>query len=731
MSNEATAADGDDAQRPIPGGWFRRLIFGTPFETSHAHHTRLPNWMALPVFASDALSSVSYATEEMLLVLVLAGTTGVVLGVSWPIAIVIAGVLAIVVASYRLTVRAYPQGGGDYRVSRENLGIIPGLTVASSLLLDYVLTVAVSISAGVAALTSAVPALQRYTVWIAVGFIIFIGLANLRGAKESGLLFAIPTYLFIGSIIALLVVGFTRLAMGHNLTPPAPPENSWAHAGTSLSLFLILRAFTSGCTALTGVEAITDGVPAFRPPEAKNAAKVLAILGVILVTMFLGLTFLANQIHVVPFPVEMEGHGQHRHTVVSQIASAVFGGGVLYYVVQAATAAILILAANTAFVDFPRLASYLGQDRFLPRQMANLGDRLVYSNGIIGLTVFAIGAVVAFGASTHHLIPLYAFGVFLSFTLGQTGMVVRWFRLKPAGWKLGALISGIGAAATAVVLVIIAITKFMAGDPVHFWPITTQLGLWSIVSVVTFVLLSMYHRWMGKWFLGLSVLGFLIYWAAAQVDVLAPVDVRLGAWVVMAAIPALVWMCFRINAHYKEVATHLTMQRYEDVPDFRHTVLVLVGGLHRGVMPAVKYARSIGGDVRAVYVEIEPEKTPDVLQRWRNYVPDLPLVVLDSPYRALTAPLLRYIDEVEQERDDDIVTVVIPEFVTEKWWTKLLHGQNGLLLKWALLFRKGVVVTNIRYYLDADGLSGTGHVLASKIKDEAPEEEPASTPATS
>lgn len=705
---------------------WRRLIFGRPLETHQSQHQKLSNVLALPVFASDALSSVSYATEEILLVLVTLGASMAVLKVSWPIGLAIAALLAIVATSYRQTIHAYPQGGGAYRVSRENLGVLAGLTAGASLLIDYVLTVAVSISAGVAAITSAVPELHAHSVPLAVACITFIGLANLRGAKESGTLFAIPTYLFIASIAVLLVVGFARILLGHPMSPPQPPAETWAAASGSLGLFVILRAFSSGCTALTGVEAVTDGVPAFQAPEAKNAANVLGILGVILITMFLGITFLAYQLHVVPFPAEMEAHGDlHRHTVVSQIAYAVFGPTWFYYVIQAATAMILILAANTAYVDFPRLSMFLAQDRFLPRQMANVGDRLVFSNGIIGLTVLSILTVIAFNASTHHLIPLYALGVFLSFTLSQSGMVVRWLRLRPAGWQWGALVSGVGAVATFVVLIIIAVTKFTAGDPVRLYPLTTPLGLWVAVTLAGFVLISMWHRWMGRCLLALSALGLLLYWGTQRPDLLATVEVRLGAWLVMATIPALVWMCFRICAHYDEVAEHLTMAQYDRVPPFRHTVLVLVPGVHRGVMPAVEYARSIGGDVRGVYVEIDPEKTPPTLQRWAKWVPDVPLVVLESPFRGLAQPILDYIDEVERERDDDVVTVVLPEFVPEKWWTALLHNQNGLILKWALLFKKGVVVTNIRYYLGRGGLDLAEHPLTSprSLDDEAADRE--------
>jgi len=696
---------------------WRRLVFGKPFPTQHAHHTRLPNSLALPIFASDALSSVSYATEEILLVLATVAVSHQVLQVSWPIALAIALLLGIVATSYRQTIHAYPQGGGAYRVSRENLGLGAGLVAAASLLIDYVLTVAVSISAGVAAITSAAPYLQRYTVWLAVAFILFIAVANLRGAKESGLLFAIPTYLFIATITTMIVVGIVRMALGHQLTPPQPPEGSWARGAETLTFFLVLRAFSSGCTALTGIEAVTDGVPAFRPPEAKNAARVLAILGVILISMFVGITYLAHQLHVIPFPADMEGPHAHRQTVVSQIAYAVFGGGWFYFVIQGATAMILILAANTAYVDFPRLSMFLAEDRLLPRQFANVGDRLVFSNGIIGVTILSILTVVAFGASAHHLIPLYALGVFLSFTLSQSGMVVRWLRLRPHGWQLNAGINALGAAATFVVLIIIAVTKFMAGDPIQFFPLTTSLGLWLVGTAMGFVLISMYHRWMGKWFLGLAIAGFLAAWPLLHFQPLAMVEVHLGAWLVMVAIPTVVWMCFRVNAHYKAVADHLTMDRYVGVPDFKHTVLLVVSGLHRGIMPAVKYARSMGDDVRAVYVEIDPPKTATLLDRWHHWVPDVPLVVLESPYRSLVEPLLAYIDDVEKERDDDIITVVIPEFVTEKWWTKLLHGQNGLLLQWALRYRRGVVVTNIRYYLDSPGQQAAfQHPLTSHLE---------------
>lgn len=695
---------------PVP--LWRTVVFGKPFETRHAQHARLPNWMALPVFASDALSSVSYATEEILLVLATAGASAVILSKAGPIGIWIALVLAVVILSYRQTVRAYPQGGGDYRVARENLGLVPGLTVASALLLDYILTVAVSISAGVAAITSAMPQLADNTAPIAVGFIVMIALINLRGAKESGLVFAIPTYAFVGSILAMLAIGFSRLLMGHDLTAPEPPAGSWTTTAESLSTFLILKAFTSGCTALTGIEAVTDGVPAFKPPEAQNAARVLAALGVILVTLFVGITMLAQQIGVVPFPAHMQGQ-EHRHTVVSQIARAVFGDNPFYYVVQAATALILILAANTAFVDFPRLSSYLAVDRFFPGQMANVGDRLVFSNGIIGLALFSALTVVLFQANTHNLIPLYAFGVFLAFTLGQMGMLVRWFRFKAPGWQLGALISGTGAVATGIVLVIIAVTKFAGGEAVSIPLITSPLGLTLIFAAGSYLIIS---PRMPRFGTALAILAPLALVAAVLgfgAQPLEALPIRLGCWIVMVGIAIITWLCLTINQHYREVAEHLSMGSFTEPPKFRHTVLLLAPGVHRGLMPAVAYARGLAKDVRGVYVEIDPSRTAGVMERWQKFVPDIPLVVLESPYRGLNQPILEYIDEVERERDDDVITVILPEFVTPEWWTKLLHNQNGLLLKWALLWKKGVVVTNIRYYLTPEDEPAEIHPLQS------------------
>ncbi|MBI3910619.1 MAG: APC family permease [Armatimonadetes bacterium] len=634
----------------MPSLW-RRLVFGTPLRTERLAHQRLSNLLALPVFASDALSSSAYATEEILLVLVLAASISGSLGAAVWISLAISVLLLIVTVSYRQTIHAYPQGGGAYTVSKENLGLLPGLTAAAALLTDYVLTVAVSIAAGVAAITSAVPSLAPHAVALAVGLVALIMLANLRGVRESGILFSIPTYAFISMLTSLIVVGVWKSLTGTLMLPGQfnPPLTAHEQIGaTVLMPILYLRAFASGCAALTGIEAVSNGVPAFRPPEARNAARTLTWMAIILVSLFLGLTYLAHRAHAVPYPAE----GTHRHTVVSQVAIAVFGYATpMYYAIQAATALILILAANTSFADFPRLSRLLAIDRFLPRQMANIGDRLVFSNGIILLAVLASALLVVFGASTHHLIPLYAIGVFLSFTLSQAGMVVRWWRRREGDWRRGILINGTGALVTGVVLIVIAAVKFTS-----------------------------------------------------------------GAFLIVILIPMLVLLFLKIHRHYQEVADQLSMERYRPIAPFRHTVVLLIPDVHRGVMQALAYARSLSPHVRAVYVETEPARTARVQERWQRWVGDVPLVVLPSPNGALVAPVLRYLAEVDSERDDDIVTVVIPEFVTPHWWTKLLHNQSGLLLKLALLFRKHTVVTNVRYYVKDEPQS-----WASELGDERPE----------
>jgi amino acid transporter len=600
----------------------KRIVLGSPLATAQARHERLSKTSALAVFASDALSSVAYATEEILLVLVLAGTGA--LAYSIPIGVAISVLIVIVVSSYRQTIHAYPQGGGAYIVSKDNLGTLPGLVAGGALLIDYVLTVAVSVAAGVAALTSAFPALYDWRVWLGVLCVAGITTANLRGLRESGQLFALPTYLFIASFAGMLGYGFARWLLGWE-TPP-PPETA-APATQALSVFLILRAFSSGCAALTGVEAVSDGVPALRPPEAHNARIVLAWLGIILVTLFLGITFLARHYHVLPRPEE---------TVVSQLARQIFGGGLLYFQVQGVTMLILILAANTSFADFPRLAYFLARDGFLPRQFASRGDRLVFSNGIIILATAAAALIVLFQGDTHALIPLYAVGVFISFTLSQSSMVRRWLTRREHGWWWRWWVNAVGAATTGLVMLVIAVTKFT-------------------------------H----------------------------------GAWIVVLLIPLLVALFLTIRRHYDSVAGQLSLEGYPGPPPIEHTVLVLVGDLHRGVIEALQYARTLAPAVKAVYVELDPERTHRLEEKWWKWGLGIPLVVLTSPYRSLLAPFLDYLDHLLRQSEHHVVTIVIPEFIAARWWQHLLHNQTALLIKGALLFRKRVVVVDVPFHLKA------------------------------
>ena len=598
----------------------KRVFVGSPIPTAQSRHERLRKTTALPIFASDALSSVAYATEEILLVLILAGSAA--LSYSLPIGIGIAILIGIVVASYRQTILAYPRGGGAYIVTKDNLGVVPGLTAAAALLIDYVLTVAVSVAAGVAAVTSAVPVLFRFRIWLCLLAVVLVSVANLRGIRESGNIFAAPTYLFVISLSAMVVYG----ALGAIFD--FLPEQPYAPHGPGLEgigLFLLLRAFASGCAALTGVEAVSDGVPAFKAPEARNARIVLSVLGVILITLFLGITFLAYDLGIVP---------REHETVVSQLARRILGNGVLYYELQAVTMLILLLAANTSFADFPRLSYFLARDRFIPRQFGNQGDRLVYSNGIVILGGLSLLLLIIFGGDTHALIPLYAVGVFISFTLSQSSMVRRWLRLGGDGWWWRAALNAIGALATGVVMLTIAVTKFT-------------------------------H----------------------------------GAWIVVLLIPTLVAVFLIVHRHYDEVASQLSMDGLEPPPPLQHTVLVLVGDLHRGVLKAIQYAQSLSPSAKAVFVETDPERTRRLEEKWGKWGMGLPLIVLSSPYRSLLGPLLEYIDHLHERGEHHIVTIILPEFIPARWWQHLLHNQTALLIKGALLFRKNIIVTDVPYHL--------------------------------
>jgi len=611
----------------------KRLLLGRPLASHEEEHQRLTKLVALAVFASDAISSTAYATEEILLVLVpVAGMAA--LADLVPIAIVVTILLAIVVTSYRQTILAYPHGGGAYVVSRENLGTNPSLVAGSALLVDYVLTVAVSVSAGVFAITSAFPELGPQRVPLCLGFIGLMMLANLRGTKESGRLFAGPTYLYITMLSALILIGLVRSYLG-DLGPLAVDEESLAELTergrlvTGVTAFALLRAFSSGAVALSGVEAISNGVPAFKKPESRNAAATLVTMGLILGSLFFGISVLAHRLR--PTVSEHE-------TVLSVLGGAVFGhGSGAYYVLQLATFAILVLAANTAYADFPRLSSFVARDGFLPRQLANRGDRLVYSNGVIVLSLLAGALIVAFDGLTAALIPLYAVGVFTGFTLSQSGMVVHHWREREPRWQRGLVINGTGAVATGVVLLVVVVSKF-----------------------------------------------------------------TIGAWIPAVVIPCVALVLRRIRHHYDGVARALRIDPgYRPAPS-HHTVVVLVGGVHRSLMPALAYASSLHADqLVALHVSTDPEHEDRLRRDWAEHGLDLPLTIRPSPYRELTRPVLEFLDEVESEHPGGLVTVVVPEFVVAHWYSNLLHNQSALALRARLHQRPGTVVVSVPLHLGA------------------------------
>ena len=612
----------------------KQFLLGKTLPTSAHDEERLTKAAALAVLSSDALSSVAYATQETLLVLVAAGSGAGVLGFSLPISLAIVLLLVIVTLSYRQTIRAYPKGGGSYIVARGNLGLLPGLVAGASLMIDYILTVAVSVSAGIDNFVSAVPFLRPFTVELCLFAIFLIMLANLRGVKESGRIFMVPTYAFIVSIFVLVGVGLFNQVTGQ-LTPI--PAGETVHKVTEeLGLFLILRAFAAGCTALTGVEAISDGVLAFKPPEWINARQTLLYLGIILGAMFLGITYLAHIYQLVPSESE---------TVLSLLSRQIFGGSspLYYFLILFATPAILLLAANTSYADFPRLCYFLARDGFLPRQLALLGDRLVYSNGILLLSICAAVLIVIFRGDTTAIIPLYAVGVFTSFTLSQAGMVIHWYKGKSRGWQASALMNGLGALSTAIVLVVVVWTKF-----------------------------------------------------------------ALGAWVVVIAIPLLVWLFGSIRKHYQYVADRLSIQElaprsYMARPkgeNATHPAIVVVGQLHRGTVEALDYARSIGDEVVAVHVDTGSTNREKLRTRWQELESDIDLHILESPYRSVVTPILNFVNDFEDQHPGVLSTIIIPAFVPRRWWESVLHNQTTLFLKAALRTnKKSRVVTTVRYYL--------------------------------
>ncbi len=613
----------------------KRALVGRPLATAQEHAQKLPKKLALPIFSSDAISSNAYATEEILLVLVTAGAVGLRLLV--PITLAVALLLVVVSLSYRQTVYAYPSGGGAYIVGSENLGRIPGLTAGAALLVDYVMTVAVSVASGVAAITAAVPELHGHRVALALFFVAALAMANLRGLRESGRLFAVPTYSFIALCGGLIVVGLGRWFLGG--LPPAAASGP-VEATFDLTIFLVLKAFSGGCVAMTGVEAISNGVPVFKSPESKNASTTLGIMAFILGAFLLGISVLAHALQVVP---------READTVLSQLGREVFGGGPLYFALQAATAAILVVAANTAFAGFPQLASILARDGFLPRQLANKGDRLVFSNGIVGLALVSAVLLVGFDARVHSLIPLYAVGVFTSFTISQAGMARHWWRLRgeKEGWSYRAVLNGFGATATGIVAVVVTTTKF-------------------------------------------------VY----------------GAWVVVLAVPIIVYVFQVIRRHYDGVSLALAPIPGAELARLRtalpahaaSTVVLFVAQVNEVVARSLYFARTLSTDqVRAVTIVGEGASSDELHEQWRHLASDVPLAVVESPYREFVRPAVAFVRGLHPS-PEHMVVVVIPEFVVTHWWEALLHNQNALRLKGALFLVPWVVVVSIPFHLAERGL---------------------------
>jgi amino acid transporter len=627
--------DGADKPRQPIGrayGWLKRLVIGRPLATAEEPHERVNVFTGVAVFASDNISSSAYASEEIMRVLVLAGVGA--LALTLPITLAIVLVLAIVVLSYQQTIQAYPNGGGSYIVSSENLGTLPGLIAAAALLTDYVLTVSVSVAAGVAALTSIFPALFAQRVALGVGFVAVLCLGNLRGIRESAVLFTAPTYVYLVAIFGLLGYGLWLFATGSLPSYEAPLEWQQAQVAEPLGLLLILRAMASGSVALTGTEAVSNGVPAFKPPEPRHARIVLLIMGSCFGSIFLAISFLAGQLGILPDPSEQE-------TVISQLTRTLVGRDTPYhYLVQLSTALLLVLAANTAFADFPRLSSILARDRFLPRVFAFRGDRLAFSGGIIVLALLAASLIVAFQGSVANLIPLYTIGVFLAFTLSQTGMVRHWWRLRQReqGWRWRAAFNGLGATATAVVTVVVGVAKF-----------------------------------------------------------------ALGAWMVLALVPLLVAMMWGIRRHYLRLERGAQRPETPlDPAQIHPRVIVPIARLDLPARQALAFARAIAGDraVRAVHVADSAEAAEHFHLEWDQWPHgEAGLVLIESPYRSLAGPVLAYIDTVHRAHPDDTIVVVLPEYVPGHWWEQLLHNQTALRLKATLLFHPGVIVANVPYHL--------------------------------
>jgi amino acid transporter len=589
----------------------KQALLGPPLPTQQIGHEQLNKIRALAAFSPDALSSIAYANQEIYLGLVVAGSTG--LSLALPVGLAVTGLLIVVALSYYQTIHGYPSGGGSYVVARENLGTVPGLVTGAALLVGYLLTAAVSLTAGVEAMASALPALWPHRVAVSLTLLTIIALFNLRGLRETGTLMAVPVYLFLAVYLPMLAYGLVRLAVDGlgSLPAVAPP------ATQPLTIFLVLHTFSAGCTALTGIEAISNGVPAFRPPQAKNAGRTLLVMALLMGVLFVSSIGLTQSLAIVAGPQE---------TILSALARRLLGPGPAYLLIQASTMLILAVAANTSFAGFPRLTAILAADGFLPRQLAGLGDRLVFANGIVLLTVATAGLIILFGGVSHALVPLFAVGVFLAFTLSQAGMVVHWWRERGKGWQMKLMLNGIGSLATGTTVLVIGTSKFLEGA-------------------------------------GITIL----------------------------LIPALVAVFFQIRAHYRQVAEQLSMRglppSLKPLPHPR--VVIPISGVHRGIVDAIAFARSISKDVTAVYVELEPGSGARIREKWEHWWPDVPLVIRPSPYRSIIGPLLDFLDEIDREHHDgQLATVVLPEFVPAKWWHAFLHNQTTWLLKAALLYRR-------------------------------------------
>ena len=606
----------------------KEILIGSPIPIQRLQEKRLNKIRALAAFSPDALSSIAYANQEIYLALAVAGSAG--LSLAWPIGLAITGLLVIVAFSYFQTIQAYPSGGGSYVVARENLGVIAGLITGSALLIGYLLTAAVSLTAGVEAIASAIPALWPYRVSIALFLLFLITVANLRGLQETGTVISFPVYFFLVTYLPFLAYGLYRLLTGGEI-PLAPVSPV---AGQPVTLFMILHAFATGCTALTGIEAISNGVPAFQPPETRNAGRTLLVMAALMAILFVGSIGLTQFLGVVAGPDE---------TILSALAHRLLGSGAAYYIIQVGTLLILAVAANTSFAGFPRLAAILAKDGFLPRQFTNLGDRLVFANGIIALSIASGMLIILFGGQSHALIPLFAVGVFLAFTLSQAGMVIHWWRLRGFGWGFKMFANGIGALATLLTVVIVGYFKLLE-----------------------------------------------------------------GAWITLLLILLLIGMFYKIRAHYEEVVKELTLKELPPSlkPPLSLRVVIPISGVHRGVVDAVNYARAISQDVTAVYVEMEPGRADPVRAEWNDWWPDIPMVVVSSPFRSIIGPLLDFLDQTDQEHNDgQFAAVILPEIIPAKGWQSLLHNQTAWLLKSAMLYRRRKlgftrVIIDIPYHLN-------------------------------